>query len=503
MERRGFMRNTMGMSLLAILGPSFTARAKRAEPRRPMGRPLGSNQTLLVHNAKLVDVETGRLFGESALLIRGERIEKRLSKVAGADFQMDAEGKYVVPGLINNHCHMSHPGVADLGLSSLTIIMNASEQIDRNCVDCIMHGVTTVRDQLGRQSSIIKRKNLIASGELMGPRILRGICIDVPHGYLDTIALLRARDGIFTASNISECRDAVDRAVDHGADHIKVAMQCKWYLEGEKSIPMMSDEMFAAIVDKAAGFGKTVSVHHTSLDGFHKARRAEIQCFEHMASDNLLNDEDIEKFIQEDRAIVPTSSVAWALIFPVADDENFSHPLVQEMWQDKDSCINDIIDEYAVPPLAKVGKRIYRDYSSPGYFDKNHYKTTPSAEFFNAAGAIGGANLEKMYKAGCKIGCGNDGGIPFIWPGSMSVEMILLQKVGMKASDILRSATAINSKIIGMEHSLGTLDPGKFADMVFLESNPLERIENITQIAGVLQSGRLVYGNGNHLKITR
>jgi imidazolonepropionase-like amidohydrolase len=74
--------------------------------------------------------------------------------------------------------------------------------------------------------------------------------------------------------------------------------------------------------------------------------------------------------------------------------------------------------------------------------------------------------------------------------------MLINQEIGMKPADVLRNATAINSEIIGMEKSLGTLDAGKIADMVFLEANPLEDMENMAKIAGVLQTGRLVYTKG-------
>jgi len=492
MRRRDFIKGAGGLGLLATLGPAFEARARAAEPRGPMGRPLKAGETLLVRNAKPVDVKTGKLFKETAILIRGGKIEKLLSDDIAADLKIDAGGRYVIPGLINNHCHMSMPGVA---AASLSLVKNAGKQIDRNCVDCILHGVTTVRDQLGRQSSLLNRQQLIARGDLMGPRILHAIGVDVPHGYLNMLSAVM-KGGAIIASNVAEARDAVARAVDLGTDHIKVAMQYKSLFQDEKPIPMLSDEMFAAVVEKAASLGKTVAVHHTSLEGFRRALKAGIQSFEHMPSDLHLTDEDVRQFIEKRRAVVPTGSVAWALAFPLTGDENFNSPFVQKIWKDKEARINSVLDEYALPPLAKVGKKVYRNYTSPGYFDKKHRMITPSAGFFNAAGAIGGANMMKMYNAGCRIGCGNDGGIPFVWPGALPLEMILNQEAGMKPADVLRSATAVNSEIIGMGKSLGTLDPGKIADMVFLDANPLENMENMLSTAGVLQAGRLVYTKG-------
>jgi imidazolonepropionase-like amidohydrolase len=388
---------------------------------------------------------------------------------------------------------MTMPGVA---AASLSLVKNAGRQIDRNCVDCILHGVTTVRDQMGRQPSLLGRQQRIARGELMGPRILRGIAVDVPHGYMTSYGIVM-KDGGILAGNVAEARDAVAKAVDFGADHIKVAMQYTSLFQGEKPIPLMTDEMFAAVVEKAASLGKTVAVHHTSIEGFRRALKAGIQSFEHMPSDLPLTDQDIRQFIDKRRAVVPTGSVAWALAFPLSGDENFNNPFVQKIWKDKQARITSVITEYAIPSIAKVGAKTYKTYASPGYFDRKHRMITPSARMFNAAGAIGGANMMKMYSAGCRLGCGNDGGIPFVWPGSLPLEMFLNQEAGMKPGDVLRSATAINAEIIGMEKSLGTLDPGKIADLVILDANPLETMENMGKLAAVLQAGRLVFTRGN------
>jgi Imidazolonepropionase and related amidohydrolases len=90
------------------------------------------------------------------------------------------------------------------------------------------------------------------------------------------------------------------------------------------------------------------------------------------------------------------------------------------------------------------------------------------------------------------MGCGNDGGITFVWPAALPLEMMLLQEHGFKPSDILKSATSTNSRIIGMENALGTLTSGKLADMVWLTKNPLEDIANIKEISKVFKNGQLL-----------
>ncbi len=499
MDRRDFVRSAGTAGLLAAVGPAWIARAKAAEPRSPMGRPLGADETLLVHNAKLVDVIGGGLFRETEILIRGGKIEKLLSKKSDAkieaDRKIDAGGRYIIPGLINAHVHITLPGVAGL---SFTMIKSYGEQIERNCVDCITHGVTTVRDQMGDQEQIMSLKDSIAGGELMGPRILRSIGVEVAGGYLDYGGATRLlNDAVKLAENVSEARDAVAFALDQGVDHIKLGLQAYSLLgSGNKPLKMMPDDMMRAVVEKAESLGVPTAVHHTCRKGFQKAMRAGVHSFEHMTRDRSLEDSDIELFKASGRAIVPTGSVAWALTYPRTSDENFDHPMVQKIYKDKMERMDSVLEEYTVPGMARLGKKIHRKYSRPGYFDRDRMMIVPSVGFFIAAGAIGGPNMMRMYEAGCIMGCGNDGGIPFTWPGSLPLEMLLNQEAGMKPEDVLRSATAVNAEIIRMDDSLGTLDAGKIADMVLLDGNPLENMENVGKVEAVLQSGRLVYTKG-------
>jgi len=378
----------------------------------------------------------------------------------------------------------------------MRLVLHAGDQIDRNCVDCILHGVTTVRDQLGAQDSIVERQDRIERGELLGPRILRGIAVDVPGGYLDFHGLL-FKDGIFLADSIAEVRKAVSKAVDSGADHIKLALQFKSFFRDQKPIPTMTLDMLSAAVDRAEQLGRPAAVHHISIEGFRRALRAGVKTFEHIVADSPLTEEDLEAFRYNGCAVIPTTSVAWALVFPQAGDEKFFHPQVQRMYRDKLEILPKMFREFCLPPVAETGERVLEKYGSPGYFDRRHLFPTQSNIPFTTAGSTGVENMMRMYRAGCRIGCGNDGGIPFTWPGSVPLEMLLNEEAGMKPEDVLLSATAVNAEIIGMQESLGTIQPGKIADLVFLAKNPLLSMQNMFTVDAVIRSGRLIYTNGS------
>jgi len=99
----------------------------------------------------------------------------------------------------------------------------------------------------------------------------------------------------------------------------------------------------------------------------------------------------------------------------------------------------------------------------------------------------------KMNRAGVQIMAGTDTGNPYCFPGfSLHDELALLVKAGLTAAEALRSATLNPAKFLDMEDRLGTIEKGKFADMVLLDANPLEDIHNTQKIDAVVQNGHLL-----------
>jgi imidazolonepropionase-like amidohydrolase len=456
--------------------------------------PVPKTEPYLIYNAKLINVIHGGFYPENAILIKGARIIKRLPndhiQSIKTNWKFDAKKKYIIPGLINAHCHITGPGVFSFHYSMLK---EFDHQIDKNCMDCITHGVTTIRDMLGFQPAIIKRQNQIDKGQLIGPRILRAIAIQLPNSYYSLLSGGYLGHFMLTAKNTNEMEDAVSKAVDLGADCIKLFYQSKSLFQSEKKYPVISENMIAVAVDKAMNLNKKTSIHIVCVDGFRKALSAGVPLIEHMPIDRMLSDDDIRRFNDNGHFITPTGSVPYALAYPLKDDSNCDHPNLKKIYEDRIERLPEIIKEFANPQIAEKATHVFHMYSQPGYFEKKHLMLTPSARFFNAGGSVGSDNTKKMYGANSKMGCGNDGGIPFVWPAALPLEMRLLQEHAFKPSDILKSATYHNAIIIGMENALGSLDSGKLADMVLLNKNPLEDISNIQEIAGVFKNGQLLF----------
>jgi imidazolonepropionase-like amidohydrolase len=96
-----------------------------------------------------------------------------------------------------------------------------------------------------------------------------------------------------------------------------------------------------------------------------------------------------------------------------------------------------------------------------------------------------------MKQAGVLIGCGTDSGAPFMSHGTLWREMEMLARVGFSNEEILQCATINNARILQMADKKGTIEKGKFADMVVLKENPLEKIEACRSLQRVIKEGRV------------
>ena len=112
----------------------------------------------------------------------------------------------------------------------------------------------------------------------------------------------------------------------------------------------------------------------------------------------------------------------------------------------------------------------------------------------------GYVNLKKMNQAGILIGCGIDAGMPFCYFGGNYREYEIMQRAGFTNIEILRCATINNAKILRLVDRIGSLETGKYADMVVLDNNPLEDIRALRKPQMVFKEGVLMFSAGNLYK---
>jgi imidazolonepropionase-like amidohydrolase len=493
MKRREFIKYCISSGALTLISATESGCVELSPRLKPAELKPSSTNTILLKNLRLVDVENGRILYPAHIIIKGKIIEDVITgnDIPRCDITLDLNDRYVIPGLINAHCHLTLPGTFGLRLKFL---ISLKRQIERNAEECLRHGITTVRDMLGFPSALENLIKDINAGKLLGPRILRNTAIQVKGGYLEPLSILGGNRMIMGIHSPEEARRAVKIAChNYNPDFIKTFLQYQELWLPGNPLPVLSDDMLLAIRDEAEKHGKPVALHHTSVEGLRRALKAGIHSLEHMAVDNLLTDEDINLILKSNAGIIPTASVAWALAFRRNGDPFSDSTEVTEIIEDRLQHIELYLEEFAENPVKEIAMDAMRKFSNPNYFDSNHIMLTPEPKIFNSAAVIGNRNLMRIANAGALIGCGNDGGIPFLFPGMMALEMGILQRQGLKAIEILRMATINNAKILRLDDRLGSIKKGKIADIVVLSANPLEDVKNIARIEKVFLEGDLKY----------
>ncbi|HEX8534656.1 MAG TPA: amidohydrolase family protein, partial [Allosphingosinicella sp.] len=276
-----------------------------------------------------------------------------------------------------------------------------------------------------------------------GPRIIdAAAAISTTSGHMD--ARLGLKDELHDAvphdnlcDGAEECRKAVRRQIGRGADVIKIATTGGVNSRiGAGLGKQMFDDEAKAIVETAHLYGKKVAVHAHGADGIAVALRAGADSIEH---GTLIDDESIRLFKQTGAYYVPTLSTVNGYLERIARDPNAYSPEVR----------------------AKIDWRI----------------------------GITGKALAKAVPAGVKIAFGTDAGVSK--HGRNADEFELMVKHGMTPATAIQAATVNAAELLGLANEVGTLEPGKTADIIAVTGDPLSDVRVLKQVGFVMKSGRV------------
>ncbi len=488
-----------------VVGAAWTAatvktvRSELSRAREPLRWKPPAGSSVLLKGVDVVDVKAGRVLHGRGLLFEDGRITRvvparDLEKVeAGRLF--DCSGLVAIPGLINCHCHSLMPGALgtdlDLGLS-------LKRQGLRNLEECAIRGVTTVRDASSLGLLIGRVAGRTEGFELLGPRIFQaGSGLMAKGGYPDFSyplpGFLARRYGQFaiTITNPEEGREAVRTVIEQGARFVKLFFDDQSLFFGHKKLNVPSDETVLAVIDEAHKAGRRVTAHQSQIQGFRRCVRLGLDDLEHMPVDGLLTDEDVKAFMDGGHNITPTFSVGMCLGVARRDHPARRSRNVEELQVERKYVQEVLSPSAAEPAVVKANARMQHVLESAREGKRPRGPFLCDPEPFLTG--IGEKNIMKLYEAGAKFCCGNDGGVPLTWPGTLSVEMAIMERVGVSRADVLRSATINAAGLLGMEGELGSLEEGKLADIVLLGGNPLDDIRAVERVEAVFRSGVLLH----------
>jgi len=410
----------------------------------PAQQTASSPQITVIRAERLVDVDAGRVLTNQMLLVRGGRIAaigENLSIPAGAAV-IDLSKMSVLPGLIDCHTHL-----ADLGDAEPLLVLQKSAAESAyaaipNARVTLLAGFTTVRDVgVYRAFNDVALRDAIAKGIVIGPRMfVAGAYITISEGAGAMTGL--APDVQLPwdlhygeANSPWEVRQKVRLLAHHGADHIKILSTGAVLTHGSnpKSIEFTPEELQAA-VDEARNFGLRVEAHAHAAEGIKNAIRAGVASIEHAT---LIDDEGIA--------------------------------LAKEHGTYLDM---DIYDEECIQGAAKESK-------TPADF----------LEHDRDLGEIQRRNFTKAVRAGVKMSFGTDAGVcPH---GINARQFAFMVKYGMTPMQAIQSATVGAADLLGKSHLLGSLQPGKYADVIAVSGNPLEDIRLLENVKFVMKEGKI------------
>jgi imidazolonepropionase-like amidohydrolase len=408
---------------------------------------LAGAETTWVRAGKLVDVERGRVLNDQLVRIEGDRIvgveDYKTSAVGGAR-TIDWSAYTVVPGLMDLHTHL----VGDITSSDIAAPLQSSAAQDVlkgivNARRTLRAGFTTVRD-VGcyRAFTDVALRDAIDQGIVPGPRMfVAGAYITVSGGggevtgfAADVIVPEEMRRGV--ANSATEVRQRVRDLIRGGATFIKVIATGAVLAAGTTpGAAEYTEEDIRAAVEEAKQYGVFVTAHAHGAEGIKRAVRAGVRSIEH---GSLLDDEAI--------ALMKKHGT-WL----VADIYN-----------------GDYIDE--------IGRR---DHWTDEILRKNRETTQAQRDGF-----------AKAVKAGVNIAFGTDSGV---YPhGDNAKQFPYMVRYGLTPLEAIRSATLNAARLLGKEGELGSIAPGKFADLIAVEGDPLQNIDALMRVRAVIKSGQTV-----------
>lgn len=402
-----------------------------------------AGEVTVIRAGRLITAASTAVIESAVVVVQGDRIVAagragEVAAPAGARV-IDLSRHTVMPGLMDMHDHITgEPGDGGdsavlketAGHAAIYGVLNAKKTLDA--------GFTTVRNVGALGYSDVALRDAINKGLVPGPRMYiatRGIGMTGGHADINGWSPEIHLPGVAQiVDGVDDVRRAVREQIKAGADHIKVTASGGILSVGDSpDAQQFSFEELKAIVDEAARLGRKVAAHAHSARAIVEASRAGVASIEH---GSLIDEQGIAVMKEKGTYLVPT---VYALDFIIQSGGEHGIP------------------EYAREKARNIQKRQR-------------------------------ANLKRAFEAGVKFAYGTDAGV---FPHGMNGRdfPVLVKELGVPAIEAIRQATIQAATLIGIEQQAGTVEPGKWADLIAVPGNPLDDITRMLDVTFVMKAG--------------
>jgi imidazolonepropionase-like amidohydrolase len=395
-------------------------------------------QRTLVRAGHLLDVKAGQLLNDQTIVVTGSTIQS-IAPTASvpaqpSDTVLDLSSLTVLPGLIDVHTHLTMN--TDFDPFREVTSTSAKEAINgvANARTTLMAGFTTVRNVGAYNFVDVDLRDAINAGQVPGPHMqVSGPLIGITGGHCDENLLPfqyhTVGDGV--ADGIPAVQHMVRQNIKYGADLIKMCATGGVLSKGDdpNAAQFTLEEMQALVAD-AHRLGRKVAAHAHGEQGILWATEAGVDSIEH---GSYITDEGIAAMKQHGTYLVPT--------------------LYLEDWMIQNGHL-------------------------PAFYQQKMLDVS----------AVAKANIRRAVQAGVKIAMGTDAAV---YPHGLNAHEldVYVNQIGMTPLAALQSATLNAADLMGWTAKTGTLEPGKWADIIAVEKNPLDDIRTLQDVKFVMKAG--------------
>ena len=388
---------------------------------------------------------------DAVVVIEGGRITqvgpRAAVKVPPAAVVVDAAGKFVMPGIADMHNHVRSGSMRTQqnGMSTLGLLL--------------AYGVTTVFNPSSALTELTQMKAAAAPASAPLPRFFStGPMVTVKGGSLGDPNAPAPETPADAVRVIGELKAA-------GADAIKVSRDDNRWSTRQR-MPVMTRDVLNALVAEAHRQQLKVFVHAPILEYAKEALDAGVDGLLHGIIDSPVDQAFIDAMKRRGAFYVPTMS----LYEDVADVAAWAK---RQIDYDERALLAPIITGFTTPAVVRQLEAFLNN-----------------AAFTRDRLAVQRANLKRVFDAGIPVAMGTDTGFFGVFMGiSSKLEMALMVEAGLTPADVIRAATLNGARMLGREKTSGSVEPGKDADLLILDANPLADIGNVRRIHRVIRGG--------------